>query len=411
MGDFQKIKKIAQKCLKCKHPACVKYCPLGNPIPQILSAIEEDDIERAKKLLIENTNVGSICSKLCDVNRQCYGHCVLGNTDKGSVAFYEVESYLADLIQAKDYVCTEYHGKRVAIIGAGLAGISAAIDLAQKGYHVEMFEQQEKIGGVITDTLPDFRFTETEIEKYRALLDSLGVQIHYRKEWGKNLLMEDLDSFEYILFALGTGVSKRNFPNLPFIYDGIEVLRAFKHNHALLEHKRVLVIGGGNVAMDVARALKHMNNDVKIVYRRTMDQAPASQIEIAEARNEGIMMEECASPIEPIYQNQLLTGLLVEQTRLVEEQTKGRKDFQKTGLTSVISADAIVEAIGLIPEYKDLQQLVPEMFADDGWLKPEGIATYRDKTILVIGDYLIGASSFARAVASAKQAVEKVVVG
>ena len=409
MDDFVKIKKIAQKCLKCKHPTCVTHCPLGNSIPQILSAIEQDNIECAKKMLLETTNASNICAILCDVKRQCYGHCVLSNTDKGSVAFYEVEAYLAKLIQENDYVCTSYHGKRVAIIGAGLAGISAAIDLAQKGYHVEVFEKREKIGGVITDTLPDFRFTESVVEKYRALLDSLSVQIHYRKEWGKNLTMEELDSFAYILFALGAGVSKRNFPTSPFVYDGMEVLRAFKRNHALLEHKRVLVIGGGNVAMDVARALKRMDNEVKIVYRRTIDQAPASQIEINHVQNEGILIEECASPVEPIYQNQLLTGLLIEQTRLVEEKIKGRKNFQKTGLTSIISADAIVEAIGLEPEYTVLQQLIPELFDDYGWIKTEGVATYQGKTILVIGDYLLGASSFARAVASAKQAVKKVV--
>lgn len=411
MDDFVKMKKIAQKCLKCKHPGCVKHCPLGNQIPQILSAIEQDDIELAKKELLETTNASYICAKLCDVNRQCYGHCVLGNTDKGSVAFYEVEAYLAKLIQSKDYICTDNQGKRVSIIGAGLAGISAAIDLAQKGYHVELFEKREKIGGVITDTLPDFRFSESIMEEYRILLDTLGVQIHYKKEWGKNLFIEDLDSFEYIIFALGATMPKRSFPALPFVYDGMEILRAFKQNRISLEHKRVLVIGGGNVAMDVARALKRMNNDVKIVYRRTMDQAPASQIEIEHAQNEGIQMEECVSPVEPIYQNQLLTGLLVEQTRVVEDETNGRKNFQKTGLTSIISADAIVEAIGLQPEYTYLQSLVPDLFDDTGWIKSEGTIVYQGKTILVIGDYLMGASSFAKAVASAKQAVKKVVAG
>ena len=411
MDDFVKVKKIAQKCLKCKHPTCVKHCPVGNHIPEILSAIEQENIAQAKKLLLETTNASFICAKLCDVQRQCYGHCVLRNTDKGSVAFYEVEAYLAELIQAQDYVCHDNHGQRVAIIGAGLAGISAAIDLAQHGYHVEIFEKREKIGGVITDTLPDFRFSEGAIEKYEILLDTLGVQIHYGKEWGRNLTIEDLDDFLYILFALGAGVSKRNFPSSPFVYDGMEVLRALKQKRILFEHKSVLVIGGGNVAMDVARALKRMNNEVKIVYRRTMDQAPASQIEIAHAKNEGIIMEECLSPVEPIYHKESLMGLLVEQTKLVEEPNKGRKNFHKTGLTSVISADVIVEAIGLEPEYTVLRQLVPALFDEEGWIQSEGVARYKDKTLLVIGDYLLGASSFAQAVASSKQAVKKVVDG
>lgn len=409
MDDFAKIKKIAQKCLKCKYPTCVKHCPLGNHIPQILLAIEKDDIELAKKKLLETTNASLICAKLCDIQRQCYGHCVLRNTAKGSVPFYEVEAYLAQFIQTSDYACVNYHGKRVAIIGAGIAGISAAIDLAQQGYRVVLFEKREEIGGVISDTLPEFRFSKVVLEKYVTLLQCLGVEICYSKEWGKNLMMDDLESFEYILFALGATTSKRSFPTLPFVYDGMEILRASNQHRIILEHQQVLVIGGGNVAMDVARALKRMENDVKIVYRRTMEHAPASQIEVAHAKKEGILMEECASPVEPIYQDYRLTGLLVEQTMLIEDGNSGRKNFQKTGLKYIISADAIVEAIGLAPEYSYLQSLIPELFDENGWVKKEGMTVYQGKTILVIGDYLTGASSFATAVASAKHAVQKVV--
>ncbi len=405
MMNFDEIKKIAQNCLNCNQPLCVEHCPLHNPIPEVLSLIKEDQIQQAADLLFNNTNASPICSNLCDFNRQCYGNCVLNHKQK-AIKFYEVEKYLSQyykMFGKKMDLRTE----KVAVIGAGISGLSVAIDLAIKGYNVTIFEKNSQIGGVLTDTIPPFRFDEEIIEVYQKLLGKLEIVVHYQQEFGQNLLLDDLSIFKYVIMAMGTQSSKKTLENSPYHLDCLEILRRGKKHQLQLSNKTILVIGGGNVAMDVARTLKRAGNIIHIVYRRDILNAPANQNEIKDALKEGIIFDECLAPIRCIYEDDVLKALEVEKMMLVDDPSSKRKTFQKTGEFLTISCEYIVEAIGLNAQYDYLKSKLPTFFNEKGWIIDEGYVKYHNQYILATGDFFSGASNFAKAAAEAKKTIQK----
>lgn len=408
MKNIEDIKNIAKKCLNCKKPKCVENCPIHNPIPEILTLINKDMFQEASQLLFANSNGSIICSKLCDYEKQCYGNCVLYQKNEG-IRFFEVEEYLTSNYQKSFNSNIVKNKASVAIIGAGISGISCAIDLTIQGYDVTIYEKENQIGGVITYSLPNFRFNDTIIDKYQDILFKLGVNIEYNKEWGVNLKIEDLSGFKYIIMALGTYKPKKVLREHPMIKDALSILKAYKKEESIINNKNVLVIGGGNVAMDVARVLKKFNNDVTIVYRRNFKNAPASQKEIINAINEGVKFEECYAPIDiDVDKNYLLTGLIVEKMNLVAELNVKRLTFQKTGKFSKIKADYIVEAVGLDPDYEYTKKVFPELFNEKGWIDEKMLIIKNKQVILATGDYFFGASSFVNALSIAKETVKKV---
>lgn len=409
MRNFDEMKNIASRCLHCFNPACVKKCPLENPIPKILEAISNDQWEFAKAILLRNSSSSLVCSKLCDFEKKCYGACVLNKTKDKGIPFYKVEEYLASLIRKEDFI---YEGglkkEKVAIIGAGISGITLAIDFARVGFETTLFEKNNRIGGVIVDSLPDFRFDDSVINKYIEILDNLKVKIEYNQTFGKNLQFEDLESFDILVFACGTTLSKSLFAKNQYVIDGIDLLRKVKRNQEHIEDKKVVVIGGGNVAIDIARVLVRDHNDVSIVYRRDLENAPASKKEIEAAMHDGVIFLPLLAPIQPIYENQRLIGLEVEKTKLIETSSDTRKRFILTGERLVVDTQIIVEAIGQNADYSIIQENYPSLFDENGWVIAPGIIVERKKIIALTGDYLTGASDFATASRTAKETFYKI---
>lgn len=236
MINIEEVKKIAQNCLNCKNPMCVQHCPIANPIPQILSLIKQEKIEEASNLLFKNTNAGPICSRLCDFERQCFGNCVLKSRNQ-AIKFYEVEKFLSQSFYAYPNLNIS-NEIRIAIIGAGISGLSCAIDLANSGYNVTIFEKTDQIGGVLAQTIPSFRFDSKLLEVYNLLLEKLDIKVVYNSELGKNLFLEDLYNFKYIIMALGTSLSKKLFLNSEYILNGLEILsQVKKQNFNLIKKK------------------------------------------------------------------------------------------------------------------------------------------------------------------------------
>lgn len=402
MNDLENVKKIAKKCLNCSKPQCVKGCPLKNPIPAILAAIRQDDFKTAEKLLFDNTNGSIICSRLCDFKRNCFGNCVLSKKGEG-VKFYEVEKFLSKNYLDSVKPLTEYQSCHIAIIGGGLAGISCAIDFAKKGYLVTIFEKRDKIGGVLTETIPTFRFDHLLVEKYLEALTKLGVEIVYEKQLGQNLFLEDLKAFKYVIFAMGTPLAKDALPSNPNLIDGMAILRNPKNYEPKFKNKKILVIGGGNVAMDLARTIKKMEANVHIVYRRDLISAPANVDEIKCALNEGIVFEECLIPIS-MNENYLE----VEHARLIDDEKSARKQFVGTNSFAKINCDYVVQAIGLNADYAYLKTQISDFFDEAGYPKKAGLFYNHQQVFLATGDFLIGASSFAKTLACAKDTVKEV---
>lgn len=409
MKKFDEIKEIAQKCLKCQNPSCIKHCPLGNDIPHILEEVANNNIENAKAILLKTTFSSLICAKLCDFKRSCYGGCVLKHSKYGAIPFYEIEDYLASLISARDFhIKDNQNPKKIAIIGAGISGIMASMLFQMSGHLVTLFEKNDKIGGVITDSLPEFRYNCKDISIYQDILEHLGVNVNLNVELSKNVFIEDLEEFDVILFAMGTVHSKRLFFNQDDIFDGMDILRKSKRNENYLKNRNVVVIGGGNVAMDVARTLIKNENTVTIVYRRDLENAPASQKEINDAIEEGVQFRTLLAPVRPLYENNLLVGLVTEMTKIVEKNDSGRKSFIGTGENIVVTCNAIVEAVGLDADYTYLKAQIPTLFGDNGWIKDDGIIRNNHQIIAACGDYLTGASTFAKASKNALEIVSKI---
>lgn len=403
MNDFQLILNEANKCLNCKNPQCVNGCPIKNPIPEILKLIKEEKIENACKLLFENTNASIICSKLCNFDKQCVGHCIL-NKRNNPVLFNKVEEYLSKFYE-NNFNKIVKNKEKIAIIGTGISGISIAIDLSLKGYIVEMYEALDEIGGVLTDTIPEFRFNKEKILDYKKILEILDVKIFYNKIFGENLFLEDLNVYKMIVLAMGTTKPKKTLGNSIYLLNPLDVLRKFNNNKLEIKNKKVLVIGLGNVALDVARVVRRSGNDTTIVYRRDIKSSPASNNEIIDAKFDGVKFIECMSPVELILENNKLKKLKVEQMNLVDTGEL-RKSFVKTGIFKELEADLVVEAIGLDADYKYLQKEIPELFNNNGWINDKTYAIYKNQIVIATGDYLTGASSFANAAASAKKTLK-----
>ena len=402
------IKNIAQRCLKCKKPLCKEYCPLHNNIPVILNYINNDQIVEAKKELLKTTNMSFICSKLCDHEKSCYGHCALRNTSDGSIAFYEVENYLSTLISERDYekISNNKIKSKIAVIGAGVSGMNVAIELAKLGLGVTLFDKNNQIGGVITDSLPNFRFNDNVVNTLVAILKKLNVEMVFNKEFGNNLNFNDLNDFDYIVFATGTMLSKKIFEDNAYVYDGIKLLEDGKNNIQKINNANSLVIGAGNVAMDVSRLLVRSDNKVNIVYRRNIANSPASKKEIEMAINDGVNFIELRSPKQLVFDKaNKLIGLEVEITELMKDDNSTRLSFKSTGECETIPCDIVVEALGTNANYDYLKSFIPDLFDEKGWPNSK-IYKYKNQKVLLTGDYLTGASSFAGAVATSNKTIE-----
>lgn len=410
MKDFEEIERIASRCIHCANPNCVKKCPLGNRIPDILEAVCNHQIDLAKNMLLQTSSSAYVCSRLCDFERKCYGACVLNKTKDKGIPFYEVESYLANFIQKEDFSCDSVlKREKVAIIGAGISGITIAIEFAKTGFDTTLFEKNDRIGGVISDSLPNFRFDDSVvIKEYMEILNYLNVKINYHRDFGKNLHFIDLENFDIVVFALGTSISKSLFDKNQYIIDSMDVLKSAKRNQEYMSGKQVVVIGGGNVAIDVARTLIRNNNEVSIVYRRDLENAPASKKEIEEALNDGVQFLPLFAPIRPIYHHQELIGLEVERTKVVETLNSGRKNFVLTGEKTKIDAQIIVEAIGQNADYHLIKEKYPTLFNKEGWVGEPAIIVDKQRIIAITGDFLTGPSDFATASMTAKKTFQNI---
>lgn len=406
MINFEEVKKIAKKCIKCTNPSCVKACPLNNPIPEILKSIENDKLDLAKELLFSNTNIPYICSNLCDKEKSCYGSCVL-NKKNDPAPFYLVEEYLSSFYDKGLFIKKSSNNKSAIIIGSGVAGINASIKLAVEGFKVTLIEKENRIGGVINNTLPSFRFDDSILNKYEEILSKLEVNVLLNNELFKDVSFDELLKYDVCLFAMGTQVSKMSFKDSDFSYDALEILAAYKNNKKLIENKKVIVTGGGNVAMDVARVLLRCNNDVTICYRRDMKNAPSSKHEINLAKEEGVKFNECISPVSLIMDNELLKGIKFEKMDLVDDPVSSRKTFVKTGKYEDIACDYLVEAIGQNADYNILKSKLHQMFNEDGWPVNE-VIKYQNTLFASIGDYNLGASTFAKAQNNSNEMIRKV---
>ncbi len=351
----------ASRCLNCKNPMCKKGCPVSVNIPEFIQQVKAGDIQKAGEI-IRNTNMlPSVCGRVCPQERQCESKCVLGIKGK-AVAIGSLERYVGDNSKPVD-VEIKPNGKKVAIVGSGCAGMSAANDLRNAGFDVTIFEALHETGGVLRYGIPPFRLPRTVLDREIEGLKKKGVNIIKNVVVGKSVTLKQLkeDGFSAIFICSGAGLPKMMHiagENLNGVYSANEFLTRVNLMHAnelttptpLKVGEKAAIIGGGNVAMDAARtAVRVGYKEVYILYRRTEEELPARKEEIRHAKEEGVIFKFLHAPVEILGENGYVKSMKFEIMELGEPDASGRRKPVGTGEYVTLDFDAVIVSLGTGP--------------------------------------------------------------
>lgn len=357
----------AERCLNCKNKPCMKGCPVMVHIPDFISKIKAGDFEGAYQEIALSSSLPAVCGRVCPQESQCEKYCVRGI--KGEpVAIGRLERFVADYHNAnckEKPVKPESNGVKVAVIGSGPSGLTCAGDLAKKGYEVTVFEAFHLAGGVLVYGIPEFRLPKSIVQKEIDTLIDLGVKIETNMVIGKVISIDELLNeygFKAVFIGSGAGLPKfMNIPgeNLNGVYSAnefltrINLMKAYREGSStpIKRGKKVVVVGGGNVAMDAARCAKRLGADVHIVYRRTLNELPARKEEVEHAMEEGIIFDLLTNPVtingDETGWTKSVTCVKME---LSEPDASGRaRPVVIQGSEFDIEADVVIMALGTSP--------------------------------------------------------------
>lgn len=357
----EQVKLEASRCLHCKNPRCVQGCPVNIQIPDFIEALKNDDLEKAGEIIRQTSMLPSVCGRVCPQERQCEGNCILGIRGE-SIAIGALERYVGDNTKAGKTEI-EPSGKKVAVVGSGCAGITAAADLRKAGHEVVVFEALHKLGGVLRYGIPPFRLPRTFLDREINNLKEMGVEFKTNVIVGKSITLKQLkdDGFDAIFICSGAGLPKMMHikgENLNGVYSANEFLTrvnlmgAGKDDCAtpLRVGKKAAIIGGGNVAMDAARTAVRVGfEQVSIMYRRTEKELPARLEEIRHAKEEGIIFNFLHAPVEILENEGYVSGMKFEKMELGEPDESGRRRPVGTGEFVTVDVDTVIVALGTDP--------------------------------------------------------------
>jgi glutamate synthase (NADPH/NADH) small chain len=417
----------ASRCLNCKEPKCVEGCPVGVEIPKFISLIKQKDYEAAITKIKEKNSLPAICGRVCPQEEQCQKLCILGK--KGdAVSIGRLERFVADMEQTKGLKTHEvpaWNGKKVAVVGAGPAGLTVAADLAKMGYKVTIYEALHRGGGVLVYGIPEFRLPKRIVQAEIDYIKTLGVELQPDYLIGRIFTVEELFKKGFNAVFIGTGAGLPKFLNIPGenlngIYSAneflirVNLMKAFQfpqNKTPIRVGKKVAVIGGGNVALDSARsALRLGADEVSIIYRRTRNEMPARQEEIENAEEEGIVFRWLTAPLKFFGDEQgNVKAMETIGMRLCDADDTGRHQVAPIeGSQSTMDVDTVIVAIGRTPN-PIIQGTTPGLKTQRGGIiaSDEGFKTSIDG-VYVGGDIATGEATVISAMGTAKTAAKSI---
>lgn len=418
----------AERCLQCKDAPCIQGCPVMIDIPHFIKEIKEGDMDAARKVIARYSNLPAICGRVCPQEKQCEMVCRLGQAKKFEpVAIGKLERLVADwsLDHPEEPSDIAHDKGKIAIVGSGPSGLTVAGDLANAGYDVTVFEALSKAGGVLSYGIPEFRLPKTTVQKEIDSIIAQGVKVETDVIVGKTISMDEIMD-QYDACYIGVGAGTPNFMNIPGtelngVYASSEYLTRInlmhsyefpKYDTPIEVAKNVVVVGGGNVAMDCARSARRLGADkVTVAYRRSVEELPARVEEYHHSVQEGIDYSWLTSPIEYIGDKDgNLTGVKCIKMQLGEPDASGRRRPEPiAGSEFVIPATTAIEAIGQGPN-KILLDTFPEL-ATNKW----GYIDASEETcatsipgIFAGGDIVTGAATVILAMGAGKIAAKEI---
>lgn len=410
----------ADRCLQCKHKPCVDSCPVGVPIPEFIQQIKDGNLVEANKIIKTMNAFPRICGRVCPQEKQCEMTCVRAKAGE-AVAIGRLERYVGDN-STVELDKGKLGDKKVAIVGSGPAGLACAYDLIQQGINVTVYEVLHTLGGVLKYGIPEFRLPNDIVEDEIKVLKKLGVKFETNTLIGRTYSLDELmEDYDAVFVGSGAGLPKfLGLPgeNLSGVYSANEFLTRVNLLSANKEEydtpvyvaDEIVIVGGGNVAMDAARVAKRLGSKVNVVYRRSMEELPARAEEVEHAIEEDINFRLLRNPVEIVGDdNYQVKEMKVEVMELSEAGDDGRRKPMPTGKFETIKCDAVVIAIGTTPN-----PLISSSSHLDinKWgclvVNEETLETSR-KDVYAGGDAVTGAATVILAMGAGKQAAASII--
>ena len=366
-----KASEQSSRCSQCGVPFCQVHCPLSNNIPDWLKLTAEGRLKEAYELSQSTNNMPEVCGRICPQDRLCEGNCVIEQSGHGTVTIGSVEKYITDNAWEQGWVnpikVKNEKSQSIGIIGAGPAGLAAAEQLRKLGYQITVYDRYDRAGGLMIYGIPNFKLEKFVVERRTKLLEEGGIKFVQNFEVGKDATLEQLRK-KHDALLIATGVYKAREIDLPGkdlgnIFPAMEFLTAsnkkglgdkvelFDNGTLNAEGKNIVVIGGGDTAMDCVRtSIRQKAKSVKCLYRRDKENMPGSAREVANAEEEGVEFVWLSSPKEFIGTNKV-EGLMVDKIKLGEPDDSGRRkpEIQNNSHFN-IKADIVIKALGFDPE-------------------------------------------------------------
>ena len=403
---MKKLLLEADRCLLCKNARCKANCPISTEIPEVVKLFKDNKIMEAGEILFNNNPLSAACAIVCPHEDQCKGNCIRGIKSE-PVSFCEIEEYISkEYLYKMSLDKKATRDERIAIVGAGPAGITLSIILAKKGFKVTLFDAHEKIGGVLRYGIPEYRLPNSMIDRYEEILIELGVKIRPNTLIGPVITLDKLFFDGYKAVFIGTGVwnpktlniKGESLGNVHYAIDYLKSPQVYNLG------KKVVVIGAGNVAMDAARVAKRSGaEEVYILYRKGFENMPCTKVELEEAKEDDVKFELFKAPIELTED-----GVKYIETKNEIEESGRVNTVTLEGTEGMFNCDSIIIAVSQSPRNNIVANTTGLDTNKWGLLVTDNKGNTTRKGVFASGDVVTGANTVVHAVAYAKVVAEEI---